>query len=92
MPFPQRRKQLNITQVQDYKNAILMLKYHNIDAIIGPKEIITYQLKLLGLNINDFAKPYILIKNTAWIQFSNKSKKMKIQRFFKKSGKKTFRD
>jgi len=68
-------KQLKITRVQDYKNAILMLENDNINAIIGPKSIIGYQLKLLGMNINDFGKPYTLITNTAWIQFSDKSKK-----------------
>ena len=86
--FRSKNKQLNITPVQDYKNAILMLQYHNIDAIIGPKEIIIYQLKLLGLNINDFAQPYVLTKNTAWIQFSNKSKKMQYKDSLKKAGKK----
>lgn len=67
-------KQLNITLVRDYKNAILMLEHGNIDALIGPKKIIEYQLKLLGRNIKDLGSPYVLITNTAWIQFSNKSK------------------
>ncbi len=83
-----KNKQLNIIPVPDYKNAILMLQYHNIDAIIGPKKIITYQLKLLGLSLEDFSKPYVLIKNTAWIQFSNKSKKMKYKDSLKNAGKK----
>ena len=68
-------KQLKITRVRDYKNAILMLENNNIDALIGPKKIIKHQLKLLGMDINDFGTPYILTTNTAWIQFSDKSKK-----------------
>jgi len=80
--------QLKITRVQDYKNAILMLDNDNIDAIIGPKEILAYQLKLLGMNINNFGKPYTLITNTAWIQFSDKSKKQKSKNALKNAAKK----
>jgi len=68
-------KQLKITRVKDYKNAILMLEHDNIDALIGPKKIIEHQLKLLNMDINNLGKPYVLITNTAWIQFSNKSEK-----------------
>jgi len=80
--------QLKITRVQDYKNAILMVDNGNIDAIIGPKEILAYQLKLLGMNINNFGKPYTLITNTAWIQFSDKSKKQKNKKALKDAAKK----
>lgn len=72
-------KQLKITRVQDYKNAIFMLENDNIDAIVGPKEIIAYQLKQLDMNINNLGKPYTLTKNTAWIQFSYKSKNQKFK-------------
>ena len=70
-----KEKQLNITRVRDYQNAIFMLEYDNIDAIIAPKEIIKYQLKLLNMSLAEFGEPYILTTNTAWIQFSNKSLK-----------------
>lgn len=76
-------KQLKITRVQDYRNAILMLDNDNIDAIIGPKEIIMYQLQLLNMNISDFGKPYTLTKNTAWIQFSDKSQKKEYKKILK---------
>lgn len=78
-------KQLKITRVKDYKNAILMLKHNNIDAIIGPREIIAYQLKLLGMDINTFGKPYVLTTNTAWIQFSDKSEKKQYKTILKNS-------
>ena len=66
-------KKLNIHYVRDYKNAILMLKKGNIDAIIAPSKILEYQLGLMGMNINELGEPYILTTNTAWIQFSHKS-------------------
>jgi len=73
-------RQLNIILVRDYTNAILMLENGNIDAIVGPKKIIEFQLKLLGKSINQFGSPYVLITNTAWIQFSNQSKQNKYKK------------
>jgi len=73
-------KQLKITYVKDYKNAILMLKRDNIDALIGPRKILSYQLKQLNMNLSDLGTPYILTTNTAWIQFSHKSKLKRYKR------------
>jgi len=70
-------KTLKIAYVKDYKNAILMLKRDSIDALIGPEKILRYQLKQLGMNINELGTPYVLTTNTAWIQFSHKSKLQK---------------
>jgi len=70
-------KNLQITYVKDYKNAILMLKRDSIDALIGPEKILRFQLKQLGMNIDELGKPYILTSNTAWIQFSDNSKLQK---------------
>jgi len=81
-------KKLNISYVQDYKNAILMLKKENIDAIIGPKNIIKYQLKLLDMSLDELGEPYVLTTNTAWIQFSDKSKLQKYKPDLIKAAKK----
>ena len=81
-------KQLEIIYVRDYTNAILMLENGNIDAIVGPKKILEYQLKLLGKNLNQYGTPYVLITNTAWIQFSNKSLQMKHKVDLKNSARK----
>jgi len=70
-------KSLQIHYVKDYRNAILMLKRNSIDALIGPRKILQFQLEQLGMNINELGEPYVLTTNTAWIQFSNKSKLQK---------------
>lgn len=67
-------KEINIFYVKDYQNAIGMLMKGYADAIIAPKKILSHQLKKAGININELGIPYILTKNTAWIQFSHKSK------------------
>jgi len=69
-----QNKKLQIAYVKDYANAIGMLTRGNVDAIIAPKKILIYQLKLMNMNIKQLGKPYVLTTNTAWIQFSNKSK------------------
>ena len=81
-------KTLQIHYVKDYKNAILMLQRKSIDALIGPRKILQFQLKQLGMNINDLGKPYVLTTNTAWIQFSDKSKLQKFKPMLIKAGKK----
>ena len=81
-------KTLQIHYVKDYKNAILMLQRKSIDALIGPRKILQFQLKQLGMNINDLGEPYILTTNTAWIQFSKKSKLQKYKPLLIKAGKK----
>ena len=75
-----RDKQLKITYVKDYKHAILMLKRDNIDALIGPEKILNFQLKQLNMNLSDLGTPYVLTTNTAWIQFSHKSKLKRYKR------------
>ncbi len=81
-------KSLQIHYVKDYKNAILMLKRNSIDALIGPRKILQFQLKQLGMNINELGDPYVLTTNTAWIQFSNKSKLRKYKPALIKAAKK----
>jgi len=67
-------KAINIFYVKDYQNAIGMLMKGYADAIIAPKKILFHRLKQAGIKINELGTPYILTKNTAWIQFSHKSK------------------
>lgn len=80
------REKMDIRYVNDYKNAILMLKAKRIDAIVAPKEILKYQLELEGMNIEELGKPFYLSTNTAWIQFSDKSKKQNYKKQLTKSG------
>ena len=82
------KKQLKITRVKDYKNAILMLDSNHIDALIGPRKIVEYQLKLLDMDIKNLGEPYILTTNTAWIQFSDQSKKSQYKDILIKAAKK----
>ena len=78
---------LQIQYVKDYENAIGMLNKGHVDAIIAPKRILSFQLKKFGMNINDLGEPFVIITNTAWIQFSNKSSKKKYKKVLVKAAK-----
>jgi ABC-type amino acid transport substrate-binding protein len=74
-----------IFRVLDYNHALDMLNTNRVDAVIGPEKILNYQIKILGLNREDFGKSLLITKNTAWIQFSKKSKHLKHIEQIKKS-------
>lgn len=76
---------LQIHYVKDYENAIRMLNKGHVDAIIAPKRILSFQLKKFGMKISDLGEPYLIITNTAWIQFSNKSSKKSYKKVLAKS-------
>jgi polar amino acid transport system substrate-binding protein len=80
------KKPLNIRYVMDYKNAILMLERNRIDAIIAPKKILSFQLKQLGKSLEDLGSAFTLIKNTAWLQYSDKSKHKEHKKALIKAG------
>jgi len=79
------KNSLNISYVRDYKNAIRMLNHGYVDAVIAPKKILSFQLKQLGLELSDLGEPFVIITNTAWIQFSNKSSKKKYKKILVKA-------
>jgi ABC-type amino acid transport substrate-binding protein len=66
--------QLKITNVNDYDSAISMLQRNYVDAVISPEKILHYQLKKMGIKKEILGEPYVLTTNTAWLQFSKKSR------------------
>lgn len=80
-------KPLNIHYVKNYKDAILMLNIGRVDAIIAPQKILSHRLAELGMNIKDLGEPFLITRNTAWIQFSNKSNKQEYKNTLLKSRK-----
>ncbi len=79
-------RQLNIRLVDDYSNAIKMLLRGRVDVIIAPEKILYHQLKNLGLTKNIFGDKITIKKNTAWIQFSNKSEKVMFKERLREAG------
>jgi len=78
-------KNIKITYVKNYKTSIQMLMLDRVDLIIAPEKILFHQLRLLGISRRDLGEKLVLTTNTAWIQFSNKSKKKKYIKRLKES-------
>lgn len=66
-------RNMKITLVKDYDDAIKMLMDNRSDVIIAPEKILMHQLKRLGLKKSILGKELVLTVNTAWIQFSKRS-------------------
>jgi len=66
---------MKINYVLDYNYALKMLVSKRVGVVIAPEKIFMFQLKKLGYNDSILDRPYILTTNTAWLQFSKKSKK-----------------
>ncbi len=68
-------EKMKVNYVLDYNYAIEMLINKRVGAVIAPEKILMFQMQKLGHKKSVLDKPFILTTNTAWVQFSKKSKK-----------------
>lgn len=66
-------ERVKMYRVLDYNHGVHMLKENRADILIGPRKILNFQIRKLEIKNETFEKPFLLIKNTAWLQFSKVS-------------------
>jgi len=70
-------KSLMVIELNNYEQAVLMLKYGRIDAIAGSALVLSYQLKNHEIfDEVDIGNKWVLGEKEQWLQFSKKSKKL----------------
>lgn len=71
--IPSGEQATNLIKVGGYRNAVRMLASGRVDAIVGPIQVLKYEMARLGPTSITLGTPYTLKSKEVWLQFSKNS-------------------